>query len=113
MSRQTNKAGSPLLSPHRDPLPRGEGDDNRTVFAGWRGRLSPTGNTGDSIFRALIFAVALLMVLIVAAMIIALASHSTLSIRQFGFSFIAGREWNPIKGQFGALAFIYGTLVSS
>ncbi|MFS8084013.1 MAG: phosphate ABC transporter permease subunit PstC [Acidobacteriota bacterium] len=78
----------------------------------WR-RLSPTGNTGDAIFRATMFAVALFVLLIVVAMIAALASHSTLSIRQFGFGFLTGREWNPVKDQFGALAFIYGTIVSS
>lgn len=82
-------------------------------FSYWRRRLSPTGNTGDSVFRTAIFAVALLVVLIVGAMIVALASHSMLSIREFGFGFVTGREWNPIKGQFGALAFIYGTIVSS
>src|SRR5712692_7154336 len=75
--------------------------------------LSPTGNTGDAIFRALMFAAALLLLLIVGAMILALASHSTLSIREFGFGFLTNREWNPIKNQFGALAFIYGTVVSS
>src|SRR5437660_935668 len=79
----------------------------------WRRRLSPTGNTGDAIFRVLIFAMALLMVLIVGAMIVALASHSMLSIREFGFGFLTRREWNPIKGQFAALAFIYGTVASS
>jgi len=46
-------------------------------------------------------------------MIAALASHSTLSIRQFGFGFLTSREWNPVKDQFGALAFIYGTVASS
>jgi phosphate transport system permease protein len=75
--------------------------------------LSPTGNTGDAIFRAAMFGAALLVVTIVVAMIVALAAHSTLSIRQFGFGFLTSREWNPIKGQFGALAFIYGTIVSS
>ena len=79
----------------------------------WRRRLSPTGNTGDAFFRAAMFAVALLMLLLVVAMIWALASHSILSIRQFGFGFLTSREWNPIKGQFGALAFVYGTIVSS
>lgn len=75
--------------------------------------LSPTGNTGDAIFRTALFAAALFVLLIVVAMILALASHSTLSIRQFGFGFLTGREWNPVKDQFGALAFVYGTIVSS
>lgn len=78
----------------------------------WR-RLSPTGNKGDAIFRLVIVSVAILVVLIVIAMILALASHSTLSMRQFGFHFITDREWDPVKGKFGALAFIYGTIVSA
>jgi phosphate transport system permease protein len=31
----------------------------------------------------------------------------------FGFSFFARSEWDPVNEQFGALPFIYGTLVSS
>jgi phosphate transport system permease protein len=31
----------------------------------------------------------------------------------FGFKFFAGRLWDPVSAQFGALPFIYGTLVSS
>jgi len=31
----------------------------------------------------------------------------------FGFKFFAGRDWDPVNEQFGALPFIYGTLVSS
>ena len=83
------------------------------LFSGWRRRLSPTGNTGDAIFRGAMFAAALFVLLIVVAMILALASHSRLSIRQFGFGFLTSREWNPVKDQFGALVFIYGTIVSS
>jgi phosphate transport system permease protein len=87
---------------------------DKLKFVGqWQRRLSPTGNAGDAVFRAVIFAVAFLLLLIVVGMIAALTSHSMLSIRQFGFGFLTGREWNPIKGQFGALAFIYGTIVSS
>ncbi len=78
-----------------------------------RRALSPTGNTGDAIFRTLLLAAATLMLVIVGAMILALAWKSLLSIRHFGFSFITGREWNPVKSEFGALAFIYGTIVSS
>ncbi len=31
----------------------------------------------------------------------------------FGMKFFAGRDWDPVSEQFGALPFIYGTLVSS
>jgi phosphate transport system permease protein len=79
----------------------------------WRRALSPTGNTGDAVFRSLMLLVALLMVGIVVAMVIALATDSMASIRQFGFGFLKGQAWNPIKGEFGALPFIYGTVASS
>jgi phosphate transport system permease protein len=79
----------------------------------WRRRLSPTGNVGDAIFRLVMLGAAVSMMLIVVAMIVALASHSVLSIREFGFQFLTGREWDPVKGKFGALAFVYGTVASS
>jgi len=87
-------------------------DDSRlrTVL---RRALSPTGNTGDAIFRIVLLAAAVLMLVIVGTMILALAAKSMPSIRHFGFSFITSREWNPVKSEFGALPFIYGTIVSS
>jgi phosphate transport system permease protein len=79
----------------------------------WRRSLSPTGNPGDAVFRGLMFAAALLLVLLVGAMILALTFKSMPSVRQFGFGFLTSTQWNPIKGDFGALAFVYGTVVSS
>src|SRR5262245_62276956 len=91
--------------------------NGRSKFAGpnstWRRVLSPTGNTGDAVFRVLMLLVALLMVAIVIAMVIALAAESMPSIRQFSFHFLTGTTWDPIKGHFGALPFIYGTVASS
>ena len=84
------------------------------LFINWRKRLSPTGNFGDAIFRAAMFGAALLVVVIVITMIGSLAWHSTLSIKQFGFGFLHQPRYGiPVKGQFGGLAFIYGTIVSS
>ena len=82
-------------------------------LSSWRKALSPTGNTGDAIFRILLGLVALFVLAIVIAMVWALATDSLLSIRTFGFGFITSRSWNPIKGEFGALPFIYGTVMSS
>lgn len=42
-----------------------------------------------------------------------LTSRSKLSIAKFGFSFFTGSTWDPVSGDFGAMPFIYGTLVSS
>lgn len=83
------------------------------TYSNWRRVLSPTGNTGDAIFRVVMFLVALLMVGIVVTMVVALTADSMLSVRQFGFSFLTGRNWDPIRGDFGALPFVYGTVASS
>ncbi|MEA2205003.1 MAG: phosphate transport system permease protein [Blastocatellia bacterium] len=78
-----------------------------------RRRLSPTGNAGDAIFRLLLLAAALLIVLLVGSMLFALVAKSRLSIAQFGFSFITSSNWDPVRSEFGALPFIYGTVASS
>jgi phosphate transport system permease protein len=42
-----------------------------------------------------------------------LARGSRLTLQQFGWRFLTSSEWDPVKGRFGALPFIFGTLVSS
>jgi phosphate transport system permease protein len=79
----------------------------------WRRALSPTGSAGDAVFRCILFLSALIVLLIVASMILAMYSNSRLSIDQFGWSFLKGSEWNPVRSEFGALPFIYGTVMSS
>lgn len=39
--------------------------------------------------------------------------HSGPSRAKFGFSFLTGRVWDPVNVQFGALPFIYGTVLTS
>ncbi len=95
---------SQIVTPGRDKL----------KFGGRLRRvLSPTGNAGDAAFRVLMFSAALLVLIVVGAMIAALTFKSLPSIRQFGFGFLWSREWNPVTSEFGALPFIYGTVVSS
>jgi phosphate transport system permease protein len=79
----------------------------------WRHALSPTGNFGDAVFRTALFACALLLLTIVGAMFVKMGENSMLSIRRFGLPFLTRSTWDPIKGEFGALPFIYGTVVSS
>src|SRR3989442_12301758 len=44
-----------------------------------------------------------------------LASGGSRAFAKFGFGFLTGRNWNPVFGreQFGALPFLFGTLVTS
>jgi phosphate transport system permease protein len=39
--------------------------------------------------------------------------HSSPAREKFGFSFLASKLWNPVTDQFGALPFIYGTVITS
>jgi len=75
--------------------------------------VNQTNTTGDTIFRAILLVAASLILLIVAAIIVMMTSNSMPTIREFGFSFLTSSEWNPSAGKFGALPFIYGTVVSS
>ncbi|MDQ3322120.1 MAG: phosphate ABC transporter permease subunit PstC [Acidobacteriota bacterium] len=69
--------------------------------------------SSDKIFRFSLTACAALILLIVVAMLAVMTHSSWLSVKEFGFGFLFGRVWDPIKGEFGALPFIYGTIVSS
>lgn len=46
-------------------------------------------------------------------MIAMMVWNSMPTIKQFGFGFLTGRDWQPASDIFGALPFIYGTVVSS
>jgi phosphate transport system permease protein len=71
------------------------------------------GAIGDVVFRALTFLFALLVLLILGGVIVALIDGALPALRTFGFSFVVTEVWNPVTHKFGALAPIYGTLVTS
>jgi phosphate transport system permease protein len=72
------------------------------------------GAVGDAVFRALTFLFALLVLLILSGVIVSLIIGAWPALRTFGFlSFVVTQVWNPVTQQFGALAPIYGTLVTS
>ncbi|MGA2991976.1 MAG: phosphate ABC transporter permease subunit PstC [Candidatus Korobacteraceae bacterium] len=67
----------------------------------------------DGIFRGLTLACSLSVLAIVLLIVIELVLQSRLSLHKFGWKFFITENWDPVAGDFGALAFIYGTLVSS
>lgn len=76
-------------------------------------RLKPVSRFGDKAFEWLTLAMALAVVLLVFLIGWQLARGSSIAIRKFGFSFLTTTTWDPVAEQFGALPFIYGTVVSS
>ncbi len=53
------------------------------------------------------------VLVITALLVYELYSSSALSRTKFGWSFLFGQTWDPVAGEFGALPFIYGTLMTS
>ena len=53
------------------------------------------------------------VLIILGGAIVALIDGSMLALREFGFSFLYTAHWNPVTEKFGAIAPIYGTLVTS
>ena len=78
--------------------------------AAQQGRAS---SRGDIVFRALTFLFALLVLLILGGVIVALVDGALPALRTFGISFPFSDVWNPVTEKFGALAPVYGTLVTS
>jgi len=68
---------------------------------------------GDEIARIVTFLFAATTVLVTLLLVYELWQESVLSRHKFGFHFFITRVWDPIEEQFGALPFIYGTLVTS
>jgi phosphate transport system permease protein len=71
------------------------------------------GEVPDRIFRAAMTACGLAVLAVLILIVYELMSGSGLSWHAFGFKFFAGSDWDPVGEKFGALPFIYGTLVSS
>jgi phosphate transport system permease protein len=73
----------------------------------------PRPGTGDFVFRHLTFLFALLVALILGGVLVALIQGAWPALHAFGFSFLYTSAWNPVTNKFGALAPIYGTLITS
>jgi phosphate transport system permease protein len=72
-----------------------------------------SGKFADQSFAALMVVCALSIFVIVLLIVFVLVANSRLSMHAFGFKFFTQSVWDPVSGDFGALPFIYGTVVSS
>jgi phosphate transport system permease protein len=67
----------------------------------------------DLFFRFLTRAAAIAVLVILTGIIISLVYGSWPALHTFGFSFLTDSHWNPVTEKFGAIAPIYGTIVTS
>jgi phosphate transport system permease protein len=81
-------------------------------MAGSRSFLSRLRD-GDEIARLITFLFAISVVLVTLLLILELWQGSALARHKFGLHFLATRVWDPIAEQFGALPFIYGTVITA
>jgi phosphate transport system permease protein len=68
---------------------------------------------GDRFAYGLVFAASACVVLLTILLAYELWIHSALSRTEFGWSFLFKTTWDPIAGEFGALPFMYGTVVTT
>ncbi len=68
---------------------------------------------GDAIAYLLTLLAAATIFMITAVIFYQLYAQSALPRQKFGWHFLTTQTWDPVAGQFGALPFIYGTVVTS
>jgi phosphate transport system permease protein len=64
-------------------------------------------------FRTFTTVVSLAAPVVLILIVLVVGSNAVPALKQFGPGFLVERSWNPVRNTFGALPFIYGTLVSA
>ena len=78
-----------------------------------KARVKDSSGLADRMFKNLTMLLALSILGIAIVIAWQLFKNSSLSRHAFGWSFLTKQIWDPVAEDFGALPFIYGTLVSS
>lgn len=93
----------------------GTNDSAPNLAARPRPRPRRRTNRGDRIFTWLLRTASLIPILLMALFLVVLAIGAMPSIKAYGLGFLASTEWDPTEDHeaYGALPFIYGTLISS
>ena len=81
----------------------------RSQYQRWAARQ----HVMDAAFRSLAVAFGFFVLLLLGGVIVALIQGAWPALRHFGFDFVTSEVWNPVTEEFGALAPIYGTVVTS
>ena len=70
-------------------------------------------NTGDKVFKNVTMLFAFFVFALVFLMAYEMVRGSAKTLHEFGWKFITGSVWDPVADIYGALPYIYGTIVSS
>ena len=80
---------------------------------GERGRVLQRLRLRDAAFRHLTRGAAIAVLIILGGIIVSLVHGSWLALSTFGLNFLISDAWNPVTEKFGALAPMYGTVLTS
>jgi phosphate transport system permease protein len=76
-------------------------------------RSAHPGRFGNALFGGSAWTFGILVLILLAAVMISLIAGAWPAFDHFGISFIWTEVWNPVKDRYGAMAPLYGTLVTS
>ncbi|MGI8526463.1 MAG: phosphate ABC transporter permease subunit PstC [Pseudolabrys sp.] len=78
-----------------------------------RGKILQRLKLADTAFCWLTRSAAMAVLVILSGIIVSLIDGSIPALRAFGLNFLIDESWNPVTEKFGAIAPIYGTVVTS
>lgn len=67
----------------------------------------------EKLFNSILKFSGIIILIILSGIILSLIIEALPSIKKFGFKFLIASEWNPVKGVYGALSFLIGTMLTS
>src|SRR5277367_5682266 len=67
----------------------------------------------ETIFRRILIAMSIIMLLLVAGILVTLTVQSMPSIKSLGIGYLWGKVWDPVNNVYGAYPFLIGTLLTS
>jgi phosphate transport system permease protein len=75
--------------------------------------LSDSQLKWETIFKRLLIAMSILLLIIIVGVLITLITESMPSIKALGIGYLWGKVWDPIQNIYGAYPFLIGTLLTS
>ena len=78
-----------------------------------RARVLNRLRIGDIVFHRITKTAAVFVLVVLGGVIVSLFLGALPALQEFGFGFLTNQSWNPVTDKFGALAAIYGTIITS
>src|ERR1700744_5974179 len=104
-------SGNTINNNNADSL--GSGKKQVTAMKNSRLALSNSQLKWEPIFKRILIAMSVILVLIIIGILITLIKESMPSIKSLGIGYLWGKVWDPVSNIYGAYPFLIGTLLTS